>query len=149
MPWTYRHASEEYASILKDAKDRMNITSDNIAYTAIDGVLQTFRNRLTMAQALRFADVLPCVLRAIFVAHWIPRNPVAFASRVEMTKEVQSLRKDHNFAPDTAIEDVAYALRRHVHQNDLDAVLCAISPEAAAYWHVVVDDPAELEQRIL
>lgn len=68
MPWTYRHASREWQGFLGDARERMGLSSDNMAYTAIDGVFQVFRRRLTAAEGLRFATILPSVPRAIFVA---------------------------------------------------------------------------------
>jgi uncharacterized protein (DUF2267 family) len=45
MPWTYRHASREWGAFLDDVKDATGLTSDNMAYTAVDGVLQAFRAR--------------------------------------------------------------------------------------------------------
>ena len=50
MPPTYRHASKEFRAFLADAKDRMNLESDNMAYTAVDAVFQVFRRRLTAQQ---------------------------------------------------------------------------------------------------
>lgn len=63
MPWTYRHASREFRGFLDDAKDRMGLESDNMAYTAVDAVFQVFRRRLTAQQGLDFASALPCVPR--------------------------------------------------------------------------------------
>lgn len=51
-----------------------------------------------------------------------------------MTREVQSLRAAHNFAPDTAIRDVAVALRKHVDESRLDGVLAALSDAARDFW---------------
>lgn len=43
---------------------------------------------------------------------WDTDEPIRpFESREAMTREAQSLRREHNFAPDTAIRDVAVALR--------------------------------------
>jgi uncharacterized protein (DUF2267 family) len=75
MPWTYRHASAEWQRFLDVAKDEMILISNNAAYTAIEGVLLTFRRRLTVDQALRFADALPSIPKAIFVTSWHPANP--------------------------------------------------------------------------
>jgi uncharacterized protein (DUF2267 family) len=47
-----------------------------------------------------------------------------------MRKEVQALRADHNFAPETAIGDVASALRRHVDEAAFNRVLAKL-PEGA------------------
>ncbi|MGO7675708.1 hypothetical protein ACC685_38555, partial [Rhizobium ruizarguesonis] len=42
------------------------------------------------------------------------QNKRSFEDRASMTRVVQSLRGDHNSAPDTAIRDVAMAVRKHV-----------------------------------
>lgn len=150
MPWSYRHASKEFRAFLDDAKDRMNLESDNMAYTAVDAVFQVFRRRLTAQQGLDFAKVLPSVPRAIFVYNWdLGQPPAAFADRAAMTQEAQAIRKDHNLTPDNAIEATAWALRRHVDQTDLDRVLARLPEGAEEFWRVQVDDPSELEQRIV
>lgn len=79
--------------------------------------------------------VLPPVLRAIFVADWDtaePRRP--FADRAAMTAEVQDLRRHHNFAPASAIADVAAALRRNMDADKLDRVLATLPDGAADFW---------------
>lgn len=150
MPWTYRHASREFRAFLDDAKDRMGLVSDNMAYTAVDGVFRTFRARLTAEQGLRFAGVLPSVPRAIFVADWVPLNPPRpFADRATLTREAQAVRRDHNLTPDNAIEAVAWALRRSCDQRALDRVLAHLPEGALAFWRVDVDDPGELVPRIV
>ena len=88
MPWTYRHASKEFRAFLDDAKERMGLASDNMAYTAVDAVLQVFRRRLTPEQGIAFADLLPSVLRAVFVYRWdVARPPVPFGPRDALTRE--------------------------------------------------------------
>lgn len=51
-----------------------------------------------------------------------------------MTQEVQALRVAHNFAPDSAIHDVAAALRRNIDQAALDRVLAELPRGAAQFW---------------
>lgn len=141
MPYTYRHASEEYRAFIADLRDRLGTPSDNVAYTCADAVFQVFRRRLTPEQALRFADALPCVLRAIFVANWdISAPPVPFASRAEMTREAQMVRQHHNLAPDSVIGDVAWALSRNAAPFDFNRALAHLSDEARAFWQVPADD---------
>ena len=150
MPWTYRHASKEFGAFLGDVRERMGLESDNMAYTAVDGVFHVFRRRLTAEQGLAFAAVLPSVLRAIFVKDWIPAAyPAGFGKRAVLIQEVQSLRPHHNLTPDSAIEDTAWALRRCLNQRDLDRVLARLPDGAAEFWHVEVEDPRELDQRIV
>ncbi|WGH79719.1 DUF2267 domain-containing protein [Jannaschia ovalis] len=150
MPWTYRHASREFAAFLDDAKDGMGLVSDNMAYTAIDGVFRAFRRRLTAAQGLAFATVLPAVPRAIFVAGWVPEDPPPpFPDRAALTREAQALRRHHNLTPDNAIAATARALRRSVDQAALDRVLAELPAGAAEFWRVEGADPTDLARRII
>ena len=131
MPWTYRHADKEWRAFLRDARESMSLSSDNMAYTAIDAVFQTFRRRLTAQEGLDFASVLPSVPRAIFLHDWrVADPPEPFADRTAMTGEVKRVRANHNLTPDNAIEAVAWALRRSVGQRDLDRILERLGPEA-------------------
>jgi uncharacterized protein (DUF2267 family) len=150
MPWAYRHASKDFAAFLEDAKDKLGLISDNAAYTAVDGVFRAFRRRLSYAEGVAFAQVLPAVLRAIFVQDWHPEvPPPPFAPREEMAREAMALRPHHNLTPPHAIEAVAWALRRAVDQAALDRVLTNLPEGAVAFWHVDVADPGELERRIV
>lgn len=149
MPWTYRHASKEWCAILDDLKERMALVSDNSAYTALDGVLQVFRRRLTAQQGLNFASVLPSIPRAIFVAGWqVEEEPVGFGDRSALIREVQEIRKHHNLTPENAIEATAWTLRRYTNTLDFERVLARLPEGAAQYWHVEVADPREIEPRI-
>lgn len=137
MPFTYRHASEEFRAYLADVRDRLDTASDNVAYTATDGVFQVFRRRLAAQEALLFADILPAVLRAVFVWRWdlsAPRQP--WAPRAALAAEALALRAHHNFAPPTLIGDVAWALARHIDAMDRARTLARLGAEAQAYWEV-------------
>ena len=150
MPWTYRHATKEWRAFLDDVKERMSLVSDNSAYTAVDAVFQVFRRRLTAQQGLDFASVLPSVLRAIFVKDWdVSVGPVPFADRDTLTAEAKQVRVHHNLTPDNAIEATAWAVRRCTNRRDFERVLAQLPEDARAFWHVEVDDPAELDQRII
>ncbi|UXU74476.1 MULTISPECIES: DUF2267 domain-containing protein [unclassified Paracoccus (in: a-proteobacteria)] len=150
MPWTYRHSTREFRAFLDDVKDRMDLASDNMAYTAVDAVFQVFRKRLTAQQGLDFASVLPSIPRAIFVKDWqVSDPPEAFADRAAMTREAQLVRVNHNLTPENAIEATAWALRRSLDQRAFDRVLARIGKEAESFWHVNVTDPTELAQRIV
>ena len=150
MPWTYRHASKEWRAFLDDVKESMSLESDNMAYTAVAAVFQVFRRRLTAQEGLEFASVLPSVLRAIFVHNWDVSAPrAAFHDREMLVSEVKQVRVNHNLTPDNAIEATAWAIRRCTNKRDFERVLQNMPHGAGAFWHVDVDDPAELEQRIL
>src|SRR5947209_1595959 len=121
VPAEYQRATDEFYAFLIDARDTAGLRTTHQACTMVQGVFQTFRRRVKVGEAIRFAGVLPPVLRAIFVADWNTEEPVRpFEDFATMTKEVQALRAEHNSAPDTAIRDVASALRRHVDAKNFD-----------------------------
>jgi uncharacterized protein (DUF2267 family) len=57
-----------------------------------------------------------------------------FEDRAIMTKEVQALRSEHNYAPETAIRNVAIALRRNLDQAAFDRVLTTLPQGATQFW---------------
>jgi len=135
VPPQYQRATDDFFAFLSEARDQAGLVTTNQAYTMVQGVLQTFRRRLSLPDAIRFAGVLPAVVRAVFVADWDPDEPqLPFEDRAAMTAEVQALRSNHNFAPETAIRDVAAALRKHVETADFDAVLATLPAGAAEFW---------------
>ncbi|MCJ9427797.1 DUF2267 domain-containing protein [Kordiimonas marina] len=137
IPMEYQHASDDFEHFLKDACDVSGLTTRNQTYTMAQGVLQAFRRRLSVPDAIRFAGILPPIVRAIFVADWDTDEPQRpFEDRDQMTREAQSLRKDHNFAPKSCIHDVATALRRHVDEQAFDRLLTSLPPGAADFWQV-------------
>jgi len=137
IPMELQHASEDFERFLRDAKEQSGLATRNQVFTMVQGVLQTFRRRLDVREALAFADVLPPILRAIFVSDWDldePKRP--FEDRAVMAREVQALRRDHNFSPDTAIRDVAVALRKNVDGPAFERALAALPTEASEFWSV-------------
>ncbi len=137
MPLEYQHTTEDFERVLADARETSGLSTRNQVYTMVQAVLLTFRRRLSLADALRFAGVLPPVLRAIFVADWDPDAPPApFGDRADWTREAQALRRHHNFAPESCIADTARALRRHVDAAAFDAVLDRLPVEARDFWSV-------------
>ena len=135
MPMEYRQASVDFDRFIVDARELAGLQTTNQAYTMVQAVLQTFRRRLDIEDAILFADVLPPVLRAIFVAEWDLEEPKCpFSGRIAMTREVQAFRADHNMTPDSAIVDVAAALRRNIDEAKLDRVLARLPAGAADFW---------------
>lgn len=139
-PMIYQHATEDFEAYLKDACDRLDTPSRNVAYTSTEGVFRAFRARLDPQDALRFADLLPAVLRAIFVSNWCLDDKRQWASREVLTQEIKALRQHHNFSPDTVIADVAWALRRHMDEKALDGLLETLAPPAQDFWKVAPGD---------
>jgi len=136
-PSEYQRATDEFSDFLLDVRDGALFRSPHPAYTTTQGVFRTFRRRLSLPDAVRFAAVLPVGLRALFVADWDLDEPqLPFGPRAEMSQEVRALRPDHNFSDSESIHVVAVALRRHVDEAKLDAVLATLPEGAADFWAV-------------
>jgi len=136
MPQTYFLASQDFDAFLVDVRDTCMLQTRHQAYHTLRAVLHTFRVHLTTQQALTFANVLPAVTRAIFVEDWtVSGSPPPFPGRATLIAEVKSVRRDHNMAPDSAIEDVATALRRSsIDERELDRVLAGLPEGAVDFW---------------
>ena len=137
VPAEYQRATDDFYKLLADARDSAGLTTTNQAYTMVQGVLQVFRRRLEVNEAIRFLSVLPVGVRALFVADWDVNEPKRpFEERAVMTKEVRALRDEHNFAPETAIRDVATALRRNLDEAAFDRVLATLPHGATEFWQL-------------
>ena len=136
VPQDFIHASRDFERFLLDARAELSLATTHQTYAAVFGVLMTFRARLTPEQALRFADVLPPLLAALFLREWEIAPPKPFGDRAALTREAQQVRVDHNLAPDSVISDTARALRRHVDSQAFDKVLAKLPEGAAAFWRV-------------
>jgi uncharacterized protein (DUF2267 family) len=135
VPSEYQRASLDFEAFLVDARDCAGLTTTNQAYTMVEGVFRTFRRCLSVTEGLAFANVLPPVLRALFIEKWDTSAPAQpFASREAMTAEVQALRAAHNFSPVNAISCVATALRKHVQHERLEQVLAKLPAGAVQFW---------------
>lgn len=135
VPAEYERASDQFYEYLVDARDTAGLWSTHVAYTMTQGVFQTFRRRLTTKDAIDFTNALPICLRALFVTDWNPdEEKKHFGDREAMTREVKALRAEHNFSTETAIRDVAVALRRHVDGDAFDRLLAQFPVGAIDFW---------------
>lgn len=136
-PAEYQKSSIEFADFLVSVKNNCMLGSSHQAYTTAQGVFLVFRKRISISDAIRFVALLPVGLRALFVTNWDPESEQhGFDSREEMIAEVRSLRGPHNFSPDSAIEDVAQALRKHIDERALDELLRSFPDGAIDFWSV-------------
>lgn len=140
MPFTYRHATDEWRRYLKNMRDRTLINSDNVIYTATEGLFRAFRARIPPEQVLAFGDELPAVMRAILTWRWDISAPLKpWIPRAEIEAEILSLRQDHNFAPAGILDDLVWGIRKEVREIDFDRVLSRMSAEAQALWAPIPD----------
>ena len=135
IPIEYQRATAYFDKFMEDALIKAGLGSSHQTYTMVQGVLQTFRRRLDIKEAIMFSSVLPVILRAMFIADWDLNEDIRLFEDYDiMIKEVQALRANHNFAPETAIKDVAYALRCNIDVDAFDKVLNKLPKGAIQFW---------------
>lgn len=135
VPQEYVHASRDFDRFMDDFMQIAMLETHHRSYAILRAVLHVFRDHLEVSDALRFAEILPAVLRAIFVENWHPvAGPPPFPDRATLIREVKANRRDHNLASETSISEVAAALRRNISNADLDRVLASLPPGAVEYW---------------
>jgi uncharacterized protein (DUF2267 family) len=134
LPFEYQNASRQFDQFMVDCRDNAGLATTNMTWNMVVGVLHAYRSRLTLEQALRFANVLPPVIRAIFVEDWTPAPPKPFGTTEQMMADVRAVRHRHNFATSNAIHAVAAALRKQIDMVALMHVLAQFPPEAQQYW---------------
>ena len=135
VPQEYVNASRDFDRFMDDFMQIAMLETHHRSYAILRAVLHVFRDHLTVTDALHFAEILPAVLRAIFVENWHPvAEPQPFPDRATLTEEIKANRRDHNLASETSISEVAAALRRNVSNADLDRVLATLPSGAVEYW---------------
>lgn len=135
MPMEYRQASVDFDRFMEDLKSVSMLQTSHQAYTMLQAVLQVFRRRLSIAQAIAFAGALPPVLRAIFVSDWnVSEEQKPFLTKSEMMAEVRALRHNHNLSTESAIDDVATAIRRNLDPDVFERILSDMPDGARAFW---------------
>jgi uncharacterized protein (DUF2267 family) len=136
-PAEYQRAYDYFARFLSDAKIISGLGSVHQAYTMVQGVFQVFRRRLTLRESIIFTSALNVGLRALYISEWNPDEEIMpFGTVEEMNKEVRLLRPEHNFSTDTAIMDVAKALRKNVDEKRFNDMLNRLPAEARNFWNI-------------
>jgi uncharacterized protein (DUF2267 family) len=135
VPVEYSRASEIFYDFLVEVRDSADLWSTHVTYTMVEGVLRTFRRRLTVQQTIEFAALLPVCLRAMLFERWDPSESLlSFGNRASMTEEVRALRQRHNFSTDNAIALVAKALLKRVDQKRFVDFLSGLPAGAVEFW---------------
>lgn len=135
VPPEYLRVGEFFSDFLLRVREETMLATRHQTYTCLQGVLTVFRRRLTAQQILTFAQILPPAVASVFIDGWTEKEFTPdWGTRDALTKEVRSLRQDHNFATETAIADVARALRGTIGNDLLDRTLARFGPDAEAYW---------------
>lgn len=137
-PQEYQVASNQFQDFLTEVKSNCDFGSIHMAYTVTQGVLQAFRRRLSLEDAIRFSNLLPACLRALFVAQWDPFQKIiaTVSSKEDLKKEIQSLREDHNYTYliDDPVSEVYKALLKSIDHEKFNIFLDNLPVAAKSFW---------------
>lgn len=68
VPQQYTQASRQFDAFMADLKSISLLATSHQCYHMLRAVLHVFRSHLDVADALRFADVLPAMVGAIIMS---------------------------------------------------------------------------------
>ena len=137
IPSAYRRATQDFEKFLEDLLAISSLATSHQCFTQTRAVFLVFRSHVEPQVALDFANALRPVLRAIFIEDWNLASPVTpMPGKEKLRAEVKAIREAHNFSTDTAIAEVAVALRQNMNESDYDLMLKSLPSEAATYWKV-------------
>lgn len=136
-PIEYVRASDFFQNYLTDARDAADFGSSHQAYTMTQAVFQAFRQRLSIADAIKFAQILPVCLKAMFITDWNTSSPEkSLGTKEDILKDIRALRPDHNFSPDYSVEAVKEALLKHIDNNQFQQILSELPEKASDFWQM-------------
>lgn len=134
-PTEYSSASADFDRFLDAVKGNAMLQTRHQAWQVARAVFLVFRNHLSAREALRFADALPPLLRALFVEGLdCAQESKPFPQREFLNAEVVAIRRDHNFGTATSIDEVSAAFWPAVDRVRLAAVLEILPPAARDFW---------------
>lgn len=141
IPAEYQRIRDQLYDFLLDARDFAELGSTHQSYTMSQGVFQVFRRRVSIEEAILFSNALRAGIRSLFVADWDVNETQKYFSDTEaMTQEVRTLRENHNFATENAIQAVAHALWKNSEPEKLEKALAQLSKEANDFWNPGVNE---------
>lgn len=133
VPNEYRQASSDFDHLLAEIADKCNLSSRHQAYTVAQAVLICLRRRMSLPEAIIFAQMLPVLARALFIENWNPlETPVADWDPERMTEEILSLRRHHNLADAQSLANVIKALGTAADRQNWSRGLPRLSPALQA-----------------
>jgi uncharacterized protein (DUF2267 family) len=136
FPIEYATATQDFYKFMDDVKQKADFHSFHVTYTMVQGVFQAFRRRVSIEEALCFANCLPVALRALFVKDWDINKPKKeFESFDKMNEDVKKLRHEHNFSRDNAIEIVSSVLLNHVEKVHFSKMMEKMSDDIKLFWN--------------
>lgn len=144
MPMEYQHASADFEQVLHKVCLACNFSTRNQAYTLVQAVLVVFRRRLNLDQGIAFAQVLPPILRALFIDGWQTlERPIPFDGPDALGAEVLAFRGAHNFSPENGPAVAVAIIRNCIGTEVLDHFLTGMDENCRLFWRL--DDKLVLE----
>ncbi len=114
---------QETNAILKDIQAEFGWDDKEIAYDVLRAVLQTLRDRLTVAEAVDLSAQLPMLVRGIYFEGWKPSRVPVKMNREKFFAEVEK-KMEYELAyltPDL-VHGVMVALRRYISEGELEEI---------------------------
>jgi uncharacterized protein (DUF2267 family) len=119
---------------LKEVQDQMMLEDEQQAFRIVRAVLQTLRDRLTVAEAAHFAGQLPMLLQGVYYHGWTPTHkPVRIRSREEFLDQIaEDLMQEHD--PAEACRAVFSMIERKMPGGEIEDVKSILPAPIRDLW---------------
>lgn len=114
---------------------RMNTRNPRLALTSLQSTLQSVRDQMTPAQAVRFADHLPLPLKGAFFEGWHPSATPRAASRDEFLARIEATAfRRIGITVERAVKASLEVLSRHIPAQVMVEASAALPPDLRSLW---------------
>ncbi|MBO9588550.1 DUF2267 domain-containing protein [Devosia sp.] len=110
-PRDVKYATESIAKWQDALKSRALLTTNNIAFACLRGVLHEVRARLNLGEIARFGNHLPAVQRGVFYQDWIPTEPIALTDLAAFEAALAQRLLPHIHMPEGITSDTLWVIK--------------------------------------
>lgn len=131
---TFDHSLDTTRQWLAALQERMGLQDQQEAFVVMRAVLQTLRDRLTVAETAQFAAELPMLLQGVYYHQWTPRDkPEKIRSRQEFLEKVGEKLMGRHDAEESA-QAVFAVLEEKMPGGELEDVKAVLPAEIREIW---------------
>lgn len=131
---TFAHSLDTTRQWLTALQERMGLEDQQEAFVVMRAVLQTLRDRLTVAEAAQFAAGLPMLIQGVYYHQWTPRDkPEKIRSRHEFLEKVdEKLMGQHD--PEESTRAVFATLEEKMPGGEIEDVKAVLPAAIREMW---------------
>ncbi|MHC4219244.1 MAG: DUF2267 domain-containing protein [Planctomycetota bacterium] len=121
---------------LEDLREEIGWVSERCAYLCLRSTLHALRDQMTVADAARFAEALPVLIRGVFYEGWNPSAvPVQYVDHEAFLTRIRlGCRVEPGPDPEDAARAVFAVLAGRIEADDAEVLKAGLPAELRKLW---------------